>query len=112
MGGSWGRLKKNMPIRKGQPKKITLKAREIKVSKGKPNQGEIIEMGGLADHNSINSSSNIAEIDFDANVGIWFMKKELWDNLTPRSKKKYRSRELKWHKMAGYDPDKDEYNNT
>jgi len=29
--------------------------------------------------------------------------KELCDNLTPRGQKKYRSRELKWNKMAGLD---------
>ncbi|CAI2386358.1 unnamed protein product [Moneuplotes crassus] len=50
--------------------------------------------------------------DYNKDVGVNFLKKELFDNLTPKSRKKYDSRRKKWDTMAHFDSHKNESINS
>ncbi|CAI2386137.1 unnamed protein product [Moneuplotes crassus] len=48
----------------------------------------------------------------ESEVGINFLKKELYETLTPRSLKKYDSRRKKWDRMARFNPQRDDHVNS
>lgn len=66
-------MKKNVPNKRGKPKKVILKARQITVSRGLTKQNTL-DHKGVVDVDPDRDLYNPGFLDFDANVGICFLK--------------------------------------
>lgn len=73
MGGAWGNVKKGSNSNTKNPKKITLKNRQIIVSKGVTEANLASQLNGEKASNNL-EELDLSQLDFDAHVGVWFMK--------------------------------------
>jgi hypothetical protein len=73
MGGAWGSIKKNVKNKTGKPKNIIIQARQIKVTQGLKRY-DLEEYNNIVDPGVEGGCSSPTRLDFDANVGICFLK--------------------------------------
>jgi len=73
MGGACGSINRKI-TKRAQPKRIIVKSRQITVSKGIAHDADNDKMDPVWGDNTQRSASNDGSLDFDAHVGVWFMK--------------------------------------